>query len=185
MSAFLAKLVAVAVVVSAYAAAAAPAFAAKPVVEYSALVTKVDDGDTVWIRKVVAGKPVGAAFKLRLHWADTPELHHNTKEIDQPFGPEARDYTSKVTLDQTVMVRDRARSFDRIVADITEPDGTPLGLDLVVHGLAELDPRYKPPADWSAAQDKAKAARKGLWSGQPIDPWIWRDKKLARAPAAP
>lgn len=180
---FLAKLAVAAVVFSACAAVAAPALAAKPVVEYSALVTKVDDGDTLWVRKVVAGQPTGAAFKLRLHWADTPEVGHNSKEHDQPFGPEAREFTS-TTLGTVVTVRDRGHSYDRVVADVAEPGGKQLGLDLVEHGLAELDPRYKPPADWLTAQAKAKTARKGLWSGKPIDPWTWRKTGAAKTGAA-
>ncbi len=65
---------------------------------YAARVTRVFDGDTVWVQPLDGSK----YRKLRLDGIDAPE-------ICQPGGPAAREALSARVLQQTVWVRERAQ----------------------------------------------------------------------------
>lgn len=52
-------------------------------------VTAVSDGDTVHVEKI----DTGTAYVVRLIGVDTPEIAHNSSEVDQCWGPEAAAYT--------------------------------------------------------------------------------------------
>ncbi len=65
---------------------------------YGARVTRVPDGDTLWVRPLAGGK----YRKLRLDGVDAPE-------ICQPGGTAARDALAARVLEQTVTVTERRR----------------------------------------------------------------------------
>lgn len=144
---------------------AAPAFAAEPfVADYVA----TSDGDTFTVKR---GSHLD---KIRLHWADTPEIAHNRKETDQPFSREALSFTDNfLKKGKVIQVSPRSTSYGRIVADV-QVDGKDLALALVQKGLAQLDPRYKPSKALLEAEAAAKKNKKGLWSKASVPPWEWR-----------
>lgn len=148
--------------------------AAAPPRPFTGTVIAVPDADTLTVQRRT-GEPV----KVRVHWSDAPEVAHNTKEVDQPGGPEARAFAEKLLVGETVTAQPVGRSYERIVADVTLADGGSYGFALVAAGHAWLDPRYKPPKDWTAAMKQAQTDGRGLWADPgDIPPWEWR--KLTR-----
>ncbi len=122
----------------------------------------VADGDT--IRVLDAQKH---EFRVRLEGVDSPEK-------GQPFGDAARDATSRLAFGKQVRVRvsgldDFGRTLGRV-----EVGGFELNRELVVQGMAW---RYKYSRDpeLGAAEEKARAERRGLWRDpHPVQPWEWR-----------
>lgn len=119
-------------------------------------VASVYDGDTVTL---------ATGDKIRLRWVNTPELRP-----PEDFGYEAKALTERfvgnkrVTL---VMSGDNPRDgYGRVVAGLDTREGS-LTLQLLEQGLGHLF--VIPPDDTDltemiAAQDRARAARLGIWS---------------------
>ena len=93
---------------------------------------------------------------------------------------EDREYlVLRIVAQQDLVVRVPACNLDLVgVRDVVDKDTQKsLGLDLVAHGLAQLDPRYHPPKEFVDAQAKAKGKHAGLWKEEnPVAPWDWRKK---------
>ncbi len=131
-------------------------------------VVKVTDGDSI----VVTRKRKD--IKIQLAGIDCPE-------INQPFGKQAKEFTSSLAFAQVVTVKEK--SIDKsgtITADIILFNGVKLNQQLVRSGLAwwyrEHAPNDQTLADMEA---KAKAGKLGLWATKsgPIAPWKWRNEK--------
>jgi endonuclease YncB( thermonuclease family) len=170
-------------------AAAKPHVAKKPTAsrDFTGTVVKVSDGDTYIVKR-----SDGSEVKVRLHWADCPEIAHRTGEVDQPGGREALEWANKLLLGVHVAVHPRGESYGRIVGDINladapkPPDAVKSGespqqksyqlsLDLVARGLARVDPRYHPTKALIDAESDARKNKRGLWSDpSPVPPWEWR-----------
>jgi micrococcal nuclease len=138
---------------------------------FDATIATVDDGDTYWLRKSDNTK-----VKVRLHFADAPEIAHSDKEQDQPGGQEALMYVADMWAGRKVTVTQHGVSYDRPIVDIIAKDsGKSLAMDLVSAGLAELDPRFHPPAALLEAEKKARDSKLGVWANKDrVDPWDWR-----------
>lgn len=148
---------------------------------FPATVTKTDDGDTVYL----LADTETIAVKSRLHVTDCPEISHNSKEIDQPYGLKAAAFTKRRALGKKVMVQVIAidTRWNRPVVEVTLPNGKLLNLELVKAGLAWCDPRYKPTPQMVSAEEKAKTAQKGLWADpNPVPPWTWRQTGMGKKP---
>lgn len=130
---------------------------------------RVIDGDTI----VVAGE------RVRLHGIDAPEL-------DQTFWCQGRQLAcgamalaalealvAGVELRCQAVERDR---HGRLVAKCFSPNGIDIGRRLVSAGWALAYRRYS--LDYVDAEIAARKARRGMWRGQFVKPWVWR------APAA-
>lgn len=120
----------------------------------SATVTAVYDGDTLTL---------DTRDKVRLKWVNTPEL----KPLEE-YGPEARELTASMVLQKRVkLLSDGSRDgYGRILAGI-EVDGKNLSIALLEAGLGHLFIIPPDPTDLApllAAQEKAKKARRGIWS---------------------
>ena len=90
-----------------------------------AVVGKVIDGDTLYV----------GPTKIRLQGIAAPEL-------DEPFGPEARDFLIAVALGKRARCDlTGERSFDRQVA-VCRIDGQDLGKMIIEAGLARDCPRF-------------------------------------------
>lgn len=138
----------------------------------SGVVTSVHDGDTI----TVGGESV------RLASIDAPEL-------DQAYGPSSRANLSVMVLGQTVTVtyaeKDR---FDRVVGTVFKTDCTNVNLKMVQEGAAwyyeafqcEIDLRQR--QDYAAAHAQARAANRGLWAGDAMAPWKYRNGVDAKVP---
>lgn len=121
----------------------------------TALVTSVYDGDTFTL---------STGDRVRLRWVNTPEL-----KPPEAYGIEARDATTAFVRGKTValsygpVIRD---GYGRLIAGVAV-DGKYLQEHLLELGLAHLF--VIPPDDtdlsaFIAAQERARTARRGIWS---------------------
>jgi micrococcal nuclease len=134
-------------------------------------VVAISDGDTIIIRP-----EQGASVKVRLIGIDAPER-------GQAFGTRARQELGELVAGQVVEVigteKDR---YGRLLGDVRH-DGRSINLDLIRRGMAWAYVEYDPPPEYVAAEDAARAARRGLWSDKsPIPPWTYRRNRRAGSP---
>ncbi|HAU36531.1 MAG TPA: hypothetical protein DCX07_02300 [Phycisphaerales bacterium] len=146
-------------------------------------VLRVIDGDTLDLDAPDAVRNESHT-RVRLWGVDTPE----TKKPHTPsqhFGPEATDFTRRLTLDQDVRIelepdkwpRDK---YDRLLAFVYLPDGRMLNRELISQGYGYADPRFDHHlrGEFRGLQIEAKAARRGLWKdvSKTDLPYYYRDK---------
>lgn len=157
------------IVLGALAAGGAQAFPAE--------VTRVTDGDTVWVRR--DGR---APFKLRLDGLDAPEGC-------QAGGVAARDALAARLLHRRVEVRTRAHDdYGRAVGTL-QLDGADVGAWLVAQGLAWNARFGRRAGPYAEQESSARAARRGLFAQREAEyPRDFRRRHgpcPARAPAHP
>jgi endonuclease YncB( thermonuclease family) len=155
--------VAMAVGVSSTAPAAAPR-------AFDAVCSKIADGDTFTVTRSDKSE-----VRVRLRYADCPEVAHNKRQKDQPFGREAAQFIADELLGETVRVKPTGTSYQWIVADVSVR-GRDVAELLVSSGYAQLDRRYKPPKRLIEAESTARKMNRGLWGADPpyVPPWEWR-----------
>jgi endonuclease YncB( thermonuclease family) len=132
---------------------AGPATGAPP--PATASVASVYDGDTMTL---------STGDRVRLRWVNTPEL-----KPAEEYGVEARDLTSGLVLQKqvTLMYGKTTRDgYGRLLAGVKVGE-TNLSIALLEAGLGHLF--VIPPDDtdltpFIAAQEKARAARRGIWA---------------------
>ncbi len=142
-----------------------PAFAA----ELIGKVVRVADGDTITVLDAELQQ-----HKIRLSGIDAPELK-------QAFGRVSKRHLSDLVTAKHVTVEwDKHDRYGRIVGKVLV-DGRDVNLQQVEAGLAWHFKRYEmeqPAADrvvYSAAEQQARAARRGLWAqGPTVPPWEFR-----------
>lgn len=134
-----------------------------------AYVTKIIDGDTIWV------KIEDEEFKVRFIGIDCPEY---TKEIE-PYGKEATEFTTDKLLNKTIYLQKDITNkdkYDRLlryvwtenVAELTDENISNylFNYTLVHEGLAESK-YYKPNVTLQdmldEAQNYAKENNKGMW----------------------
>lgn len=150
---------AVLVVLAAMASAAAETLTGRVVGVY--------DGDTVTV--LVDGN---TQVKVRLHGVDCPER-------GQAFGNRAKQFTSELCFGQTVTVHaSDTDKYGRTIGEVIAPGGTNVNVALVENGLGWWYEKYAPgDARFRDAQQKARAAKRGLWSDPgATPPWEYRDR---------
>jgi micrococcal nuclease len=136
--------------------AAAPPKGGWPIPPKTSTVKSVYDGDTVTL---------ATGDKIRLRWVNTPELRPL-----EAYGIEAREATVRFVQNQKIrliMASENPRdTYGRVLAGIETDDGD-LSLHLIEVGVAHLfiippdETELKP---FIAAQSKARAANRGIWS---------------------
>ncbi|WP_336922119.1 thermonuclease family protein [Aquipuribacter sp. SD81] len=133
-------------------------------------VVRVVDGDTL----VVRGEPGpvlpdGGEERVRLLLVDTPEVDGPNAE-EECLGPEASAFTTDLLpLGSELLLapdEELLDQYDRVLAYAWTPDGTFVNEALVANGLAYTV--FFPPNDEhlavvSAAEDRARDARLGVW----------------------
>ncbi len=142
-----------------------PALAA----ELSGMVVRVADGDTITILGADH-----AQHKSRLSGIDAPELK-------QAFGRVSKRHLSDLVAAKQVTVEwDKHDSYGRILGKVLV-GGQDVNLQQVEAGLAWHFKRYEmeqPEADraaYSAAEEQARGAHRGLWAqGLAVPPWEFR-----------
>ncbi len=117
------------------------------------VVTRVSDGDTLWIRPQGGGRPV----KLRVQGIDAPERC-------QPWGEPARDRLRELVLGRGVRVvegphDEHGRQLGRLMRDDID-----IGAQLVREGLAWSYRWRSHPGPYAAEERAARAARRGLFA---------------------
>jgi micrococcal nuclease len=156
--------------------AASPAHAAAPA--QTGVVTRVVDGDSVWVRPASA-KPIA----VRLAGIDAPELC-------QPWGPEARDALRDRVLGREVTLQPRGHdSYGRLLATLLL-DGRVVNSQQVEDGNA-WSQRYKWDLGPYVKEERvAQALGRGLFGlGGAVRPRAFRQRHgpcegTAQAPAA-
>lgn len=125
-------------------------------------VERVVDGDTLLLAN---------RSRLRLIGVDTPETVKPNHPVE-PFGPEASEFTRRFVARGGWSVRlqfDRERQdkYGRFLAYVYVDDQF-LNEELLLAGLARAETQYRYDATMKkrflAAEAKAKAARRGIWS---------------------
>lgn len=127
---------------------------ARPAQQYqSGVVTRVVDGDTLWVRTPAAGKPL----KVRIAGIDAPE-------ICQAGGRDAREALRQRVLGQTVSISYQRRDdYGRVLAIVTW-QGQDIGQWMVSRGQAWSYSYRRNPGPYATEQSQAMAARRGLFA---------------------
>ena len=129
---------------------------AKRIRVYSAVVTRVVDGDTVWIRTVHHAKPV----KVRIVGIDAPEAC-------QSGGRASSDALYRRLMGQSVTVSattSRSRDvYGRLLAKV-DLRGEDIGHWMVLNGYAWSYSYQRKPGPYTVEQSQAVAARRGLFN---------------------
>lgn len=133
----------------------------------SGKVTKVADGDTFTLID-----SYGKTSKIRLYGIDCPELN-------QPFGKDAKRFTTNIILNQTVFIEKISKDRNgRVVAKVYYNNRQSLNEELLRKGMAWHFTKYDKSASYAALERQAKASKVGLWAfANPIAPWDWRRSK--------
>jgi endonuclease YncB( thermonuclease family) len=129
-------------------------------------VTRVSDGDTLWVRPAAGGKPV----KLRIDGIDAPE-------ICQAGGHAARAALAQRLRGHRLEVEPRRKDdYGRTVA-VLRLNGEDLGGWLVSHGHAWSSGFGREGGRYAAQQQGAQAAGRGLFADRTaLAPWLFRKR---------
>jgi micrococcal nuclease len=165
-----ATVVAVALALAGYLAAAEPSTSPKT---SAAKVVGVSDGDTLTVLDEAKVRT-----KIRLHGIDAPEAK-------QDFGSRAKEALSdKVFGKEVRLVKRDVDRYGRTVADVFVGERL-INRELVAEGWAWHYVKYAPDdAELANAEKEARAKKLGLWAHDaPIAPWEFR--KPAVQPTIP
>jgi micrococcal nuclease len=122
-------------------------------VSFSGTVTKVSDGDTLWVRPATGGKPL----RLRIKGVDAPERC-------QPWGPEASRALQAKLMGQTVQVDAPGRDdHKRLLANVAF-QGRDVGAWLVTNGHAWSYRFKRDPGPYVREEATARSQRAGLFA---------------------
>ena len=136
--------------------------------QFGATVIRVSDGDTIVVRTADFED-----IRIRLYGIDAPEAN-------QPGGAEAAAALKPLQGQMVAVWEMDIDRYGRTVA-LVEHEGRSVNLDLVAQGWAWYYPQYckeQPICDQiQKAEGEARAAKRGLWAGQPVPPWEWRRGK--------
>lgn len=122
--------------------------------EFRGIVTRVSDGDSVWVRPHNGGK----RQVIRLLGLDAPE-------ICQTHGQQARAALAQRVLHQPVTVRVVGRDkYRRVLARLGTPAQPDVGAWMVAQGHAWSWRERAHAGPYAAQQAKARGARRGLWA---------------------
>ncbi len=137
-------------------------------------IKRLSDGDTAAL-----GTRQGVYDYIRLAGVDAPEIKRG-KKPGQPYGPEAGVRAAALVAAEGMTVRVKIEDVDpygRIVGWIhLKSRNAWLNEVLVEEGLSWWYERYYPDlTDIARKQEKARAARRGLWAdANPVPPWDYR-----------
>ncbi len=126
-------------------------------------VVEVIDGDT--FKATLNAQRV----TIRIARIDAPE-------IGQPYGDSAAIFTGRKLLGKRVDVRRWSwDKYGRIVGDVFTSQRKRFADEIVAAGLAWHYRAYSSDENLQSLENKARAARVGLWrDSQPVAPWAYR-----------
>ena len=137
---------------------------------------RVIDGDTLEVQ----------GERIRLHGIDAPESRQFCRLNGKPWqcGKDAANALAEKIARRPVTCEDLGRDrYDRIIARCTVA-GEDLEKWMVSQGLALAYRRYS--LDYVHEETDARAARRGIWAGEFVEPWEWRrGKRLVANDNAP
>ena len=136
--------------------------------EYEAIVLKVIDGDTIYIKSDNGRK------KVRLRYIDAPE-------IKQPYGDMARIFLVNELDDKRITVNsDYKDRYGRDIGDIyvyNKNEAIYINAKLIKSGNAWVYKTYRENTYLMNLENIAKDNKLGLWKDKsPIKPWEFRKK---------
>lgn len=136
-------------------------------------VTRVSDGDTIWVK---GSGEQGKGVKVRLDRIDAPESK-------QDYGFEAKEYLNGRIGGKTVKVEwEKKDQFGRILGIVYFED-TDINLEMVATGNAWHYAHFDQTPEYAEAEKSARAARIGLWADEsPINPYDFRQGEFKRKP---
>lgn len=132
-------------------------------------VISVTDGDTIDI--LYNNKPL----RIRLEHIDCPEIRKQ-----QPFGAQAKKFTSEKCFGQTVRVlhKNEVDRNKRLIGEVVNAEGLNVNKALVKAGLAWHFIKYSSSQEYAALEKRARVMKVGLWRDpNPTAPWNWRKPK--------
>jgi endonuclease YncB( thermonuclease family) len=131
--------------------------------ELKGTVTKVIDGDTIWI---------DGSTKIRFNWIDAPELK-------QPYGKESKEFLSQLVMNREVKaVCEKKDRYGRPVC-IVLIDNVMVNKEMVKTGNAWCYKNYS-TTEIAEMEFTAREKKIGLWGDpSPCPPWDFR-KKLCK-----
>ena len=132
------------------------------------------DGDTITI----------SGNKIRLSGIDTPEKNQTCRKAGVTWrcGYEATETLRNWTYTKEVRcVGDTKDRYGRLIANCFV-DGYNVNARLVHEGLALAYRKYS--KQYVPEEDKARAAKRGMWAGEFVAPWDWRKGKRLDSPEA-
>lgn len=147
---------------------AVPAYASN---ELQCTITSVHDGDSMRVRCPGDRRTT----PVRMEQIDAPEL-------EQAHGTRSRDYLRKLCrVGATATIHTRGRDqYGRLLGNVY-CDGKSVNEEMVASGSAWIYDRHVEDRSLYRLQDKARAAKRGLWSGRnPQAPWRWRYEQRTR-----
>lgn len=139
------------------------------------LVTRVSDGDTIWVTDA------DDKHKIRLAKIDAPESN-------QPYGKESTGFLKRLIYGKEVEVRWTAKDrYGRIIGVVTlkrENETIDVNLAMVKNGCAWHYSFNGCTPAYAAAEQAARQSRLDLWHDTaPITPYLWRKSKGMPIPA--
>ena len=132
---------------------------------FTGKVVGVSDGDTITVLRD------RTQVKVRLLEIDAPEKA-------QAFGTKSKESLSEMCFGKTAELADKGKDrYGRTLARVT-CDGVDANAEQVRRGMAWVYDRNVTDKTLYAAQEEAKAERRGLWhDDKPAPPWEWRKTK--------
>ena len=134
----------------------------------------ITDGDTITI----------SGNKIRLNGIDTPEQNQTCRRAGVTWrcGYEATETLRRWTYTKEVRcIGDTKDRYGRLIANCFV-DGYNVNARLVYEGLALAYRKYS--KQYVPEEDKARAAKRGMWAGEFVPPWDWRKGKRLDSPEA-
>lgn len=135
---------------------------------FSGTVTRVSDGDTVWLRPLDHGAAPRKPVKVRMLGIDAPELC-------QPWGERSRDALAMRVMGRKVEAAPRGRDdHGRTLAPLLL-DGEDVGAWMVAQGHAWSARWRGDRGPYARHEDAARRERRGLFSlPDPMQPYHFR-----------
>lgn len=137
--------------------------------EIVGVVTRVSDGDTIWVTP-----KGGEREKVRLDRIDAPES-------DQAYGKAATKRLKELVGGKMVRVVYGKRDRYKRVLGIVHLGEDDINLQMVREGCAWHYSYFDKTKAYADAQVEARAAKRGLWAAHdPVNPYEWRKMKRAK-----
>lgn len=128
----------------------------------------VTDGDSLRI----------AEERIRLIGIDAPERRQTCRIHGREWscGIEARDVLRQLVRGRTVICDVLGRDRWRRALAVCRAGALELNREMVRRGwaLAWYPERAVPGPDYEPEEEEARAARRGIWQGRFVEPWVWR-----------
>lgn len=134
--------------------------------DFQAKVISVSDGDTITVLNDSKKQ-----IRVRLASIDAPEK-------SQPFGTQAKKFTSKLIFGKQVLIKDGGSDqYNRVLGTVYLGSQN-INKAIVYNGYAWAYRRYVKDSSYIALEKDAKLHKRGLWSDKnAIAPEIWRRQR--------